>query len=457
MKKKLKVAYVISIALLVMVFLAVTGCTTGDDGGAAADVSDAPADAVDAEVDSEQSETELPVDSEVEEAATELSGSISIWSHMFAWEPVLEDMVAAFNVHHPNVDVEIVINGGGEAAIYYTLLGTAIQAGTAPDLFWTNGTPTPHMGDFVAENAILDLTGIIDVSHLDEGALALGRIGDGLYSVPWMAVDTRTVYYNIDIFEAQGLQVPQTFDEFEALLGQLSEAGYIPISLSPNSPWTLLFAFEPILSAMYPEFTRGLADYSVLPSDAPARSALSRMVEWGERGYFGRHFLGVTDGDAQLLAFTFGDAAMMIDGTWMTLAIQDNNPNLNLGAFQIPSNAGTRGMVGTFSNGFSIYQNSRNMDASIAFLQFMASIEGQTIWVQGTGSVSGSRYIEVDSDIIRQISDADEVLTSWHFVLSEYAVEPGAAVNIWNQDFTRVFSGDITVDEMMDAIEAVMR
>ena len=382
------------------------------------------------------------------------SGTITVWEHDYSFEDSLKGIIEGFNKQYPNVKVEYQIRADGD---YYSLLQTAIQSGGGPDLFWTNGTATTTMPDYVSNNALVDLSDAVDYSFISESAQDLARVDGGLYSVPWMTLDTRAVFYNKDMFAEHNWEIPTTFSEFETLLATINDAGIIPISLA-YEPWSLLFAYEPILAAYAPEYTAGLQDYSVKADDAPAREAYQKMVDWAGAGYFGSNWLGVVDGANQLLVFTTGSAAMDIAGSWDAATIQMNNPGLNLGAFTIPAEDGTTGLVGTASNGFSVNADSKNMEAALAFANYCASKEAQSIWVESQGAVSGSPEIPAGSDVAQEISDSGAGTTyrSWQNVLSSYTSSGQASV-IWESDFTKAFTGEMTVDQVMDNIGAEMQ
>ncbi|WP_321009099.1 ABC transporter substrate-binding protein [Hungatella effluvii] len=384
----------------------------------------------------------------------EISGSLTIWEHDVSFEAPLEAVIEGFSQKYPEIEIDYETKDGNT---YYSLLTTSIQSGEAPDLFWTNGNSTSNMKDLAANDALMDLTEIVDYSDLEESSLALGRVNGKMYSVPWMSFDTRCCYYNKEIFEKEGWQVPGTFQEFETLLEKQKAAGYIPISLSPNNTWCILFAYEPIQAAMNPEYAKGLEGYSVKATDQPAADSLNKMLEWKNKGYFGENCMGVTDGNAQILAFTTGKAVMDIAGSWDNTTITDNNPDLQLGAFQIPAEDGTKGMVGSFANGFSVYKDTPNKEAAQAFIKYCASIEAQTAWVQTLGAVSGSSKIEASSEIANEISDADVTYISWQSLLANNAKEGESATTIWEEDSPKLFSGEVTVDELLAELSKVMQ
>ena len=387
------------------------------------------------------------------EGNEDISGSLTIWEHSYSFEESLKSVIEGFSALYPNVEVDYEIKDGDE---YYTLLETAIQSGDAPDLFWTNGTATAQMANYQANGALEDLTDIVDFSAISDDAMTLAQIGDSYYSVPWLTMDTRTCYYNKDMFEENGWEIPTTFSEFEALLATIKDAGIIPISLSDTN-WNLLFFFEPLLAAYDVEYTRGLSDYTSKIDGQPARDCMKLIQDWADAGYYGENWLGVADWDAQVLAFTTGNAAMYINGSWDIGTLLENNPDMNYGAFCIPAEDGTCGLVGTAANGFSVYADSANLDAANAFAQYCATLDAQTIWVQSQGAVSASPEIECSTELATEISASGQgnIYRSWQNVMASYS-STGEATTVWDADFAKVFSGDLTVDEFMDELAAEM-
>lgn len=119
-----------------------------------------------------------------------------------------------------NVEVDYEI----KASDYQQVLATALQSGKGPDLFWTNGTATDIMPGYVKNGMVEDLTGAVDFSIMTEDALKLATIDEKQYSVPWLTMDSRACFYNKDIFEENGWEVPKTFSEFEELLAKIKRS-----------------------------------------------------------------------------------------------------------------------------------------------------------------------------------------------------------------------------------------
>ena len=64
---------------------------------------------------------------------------------------------------------------------------------------------------------------------------------------------------------------------------------------------------------------------------------------------------------------------MCVEGTWNISTIDENNPELNYGAFQIPTEDGEQPMVGTNSCGYGVSATTENPDAALAFVNYFVS------------------------------------------------------------------------------------
>lgn len=397
-------------------------------------------------------DTTAETDSTVAVSEEDITGTLVVWEHSTTFDEPMESVIEGFQELYPDVKFEYESKDGE----YYSLLATAMQSGDGPDIFWTHGTSTPIMADYVNNNLIYDLTNDVDFSLFNDMTMKISEINRSYYSVPWLNMDTRAVYYNKDHFSENGWSVPETFDEFETLLQSSKDAGYIPVSLAGMDEGSLLFAFELLLAGYDPVYTNALADYSVGAADAPVGEMIDLMKAWGDKGYFGENWIGVNY-TGQTLAFTSEKASMMIAGSWSTTGIQENNPALNFGAFIVPANDGSTGLVGTPANGFSVNAESKNLPAALAFAKYCASLDGQTRFVQTMGGVSASDKIEASNEIAKEISQSGggNTYTSWQSVLANHS-EEGIAASIYEQELPDTFSGDITTEDFLSHIDEVM-
>jgi len=385
-------------------------------------------------------------------AYAEVGGKLVICEHTTQFEKAGKAVIAAFQEKYPNVEIDFQVKTSDQ---YYNLLATAFQAGEAPDLFWTNGTLTTNMPAYAEQGLLMDLTDKLDHSIFNETTMKISTVDGKVYSSPTAEVGGRAVFYNKDIFAKLNLEIPKTFAEFEAMLPVIADAGYIPISFGAMDPWCCLFFFEPVLAGMSLDYTQEyLAGNTVALNDERCIAAMEKMVEWGNLGYYGVGYTGV-DGSGSVLAFSKGEAAMTIDGTWNISTISSNNPDLNYGAFQIPTADGVVPFVGTPSNGFSINANTQNEETALAFLNFFASLEGQTIWINTLDSIPCISDIVSSNPVVNDIAGFDVMIESWYNIMVAQAADGEAPGQVWEEDQAKVFSNGITVTDFLNDLQSM--
>ena len=166
--------------------------------------------------------------------------TLTIWEHTPQFEAPLKKTLENFMAKNPDIKVEYEIKTPDQ---YYALLSTTIQAGEAPDLFWTNGTATTDLANLVKQNAVMDLTNKIDTSPYSDMSIKMTVINGKQYLTPGATIGTRAVYYNKEIFNKYGLQEPKNFADFEKILETLKNNKVVPISFGGMFSWSILFHF----------------------------------------------------------------------------------------------------------------------------------------------------------------------------------------------------------------------
>ncbi|MGO1316995.1 MAG: ABC transporter substrate-binding protein [Cellulomonadaceae bacterium] len=137
-----------------------------------------------------------------------LSGNLTVW----AWEPTLEQVVADFEAANPDVTIDLVNAGTGNDQ--YTALQNAIAAGSGvPDVAQIEYYAIPQ---FAIGESLTDL-GPLGASALDgtftPGPWGSVQSGDGIFGLP-MDSGPMALFYNEDVFEKHGVEVPTTWDEY---------------------------------------------------------------------------------------------------------------------------------------------------------------------------------------------------------------------------------------------------
>lgn len=144
---------------------------------------------------------------------------VTVW----AWYPAFEEVVDLFNSTHD--DIQVCWSNAGQGNDEYTKFSTALEAGSgAPDVVMLE---TEVLPSFIIREGLMDLSeyGAADVEqNYSPGVWEDHSQGDAVYAIP---VDggPMGMLYRQDIFDAAGITVPTTWDEFAAAAQQLRDSG----------------------------------------------------------------------------------------------------------------------------------------------------------------------------------------------------------------------------------------
>lgn len=200
-----------------------------------------------------------------------------------------------------------------------------------------------------------------------------------LYGLP-RNTDVMGFYYNKAIFEANGWEVPATYDELLALAGKAKEVGIIPVSMDGSDRWPLSIYVHDLLAKLDGSTSEKVrasvasGDFTD-PSYVKAAELLRKAVD---AGLFQSGFETADYGTA-LNLFANGQAAMYYMGSWeMSMA---NNPDVvpevreNIGVFMMPEVEGGKGKVTDIAawngGGYAVTANSKVKDEAVKLLNYM--------------------------------------------------------------------------------------
>jgi raffinose/stachyose/melibiose transport system substrate-binding protein len=365
----------------------------------------------------------------------------------------MKTLAAAFNTAYPDYQVDVV---GKKATEYNTILINALQGGAGPAVFLTRINPMPEQ--FAKAGLVEALDDIVPLLvHYDHASLAALSYQDKVYGVPYQVV-TYPVYYNVDIFNKYGLSVPTTWDEFLNVCQKLKDAGVAPISMS-HASWVFTEILHPEVAAAFlseqwlEDLEAGKVNYNS-PEFVKTFSALKQLVP-----YFIDGWQGMTYDDAREV-FANGQAAMYFDGNWSVPTIREINKDLDLGAFVLPSPAGSKTMYWRLDAGWSMNAalKEKEREAAIAFLNFVAGPVANEILARDLATLPvapGVRMAQADP-LSRKISE----LRNQYGVKIMYGL--GGAVALQYSDFYNalatategVLLGRLTPEQAAQQVEA---
>ena len=172
---------------------------------------------------------------------------------------------------------------------YKEKLVIAMSSGECPDMYtsWSGGPMNEYIESGYAQplDDLYDEYGLRDVYM--EGAIEQASYNGQIYAVPVKNISVAGIYYNKDLFEQYGVEVPTTLDELEAACDTFVENGITPFTLANSTKWTGSIYFQ-CLVARY----AGLEPFQKAASgegsfeDECFTWAGEKIQEWVEKGYF---------------------------------------------------------------------------------------------------------------------------------------------------------------------------
>lgn len=141
------------------------------------------------------------------------------------WVPGMEDVVELWNAENPDIQVKVQTGPNGNGGTYQNFFNQ-IKAGDAPDLGQVEYDALPN---FLVQDGLEDLSACEDVVAAEAdfvdwtwGQVTLGT--DGIYGIPQDS-GPMALFYRADLFEANGIPVPTTWDEYRDAAVKIREAG----------------------------------------------------------------------------------------------------------------------------------------------------------------------------------------------------------------------------------------
>ena len=390
-----------------------------------------------------------------EEAAADLSGDLVIWEGTSERGACAEAYIEVLSEQYPNLN--ITYEAKPEDTLY-TALSTAFQSGNGPDIYWTCGTKNSIFESMVEAGNALELTDVVDMSMFEKDGEPtmvsnICYIDGTLYAVPTSSIDTRTVYYNTDLFEQNGYEVPASVEEFEALCDQMLEDGIVPLTLAGTDWASVMHTWDFLVCTQEggPDFFKRLGEGTAEFNEEVNVKALQKLVDWQQKGYFSISSTA-NDANAACMEFATGSTGMIICGSWLLSTIRNANAELNFDVFKLPNEAdGKIYACITANGGYSVNPNSQNMDAAKMFIQWIATAEGQQTYINSNASIPSLEETPSEDPIATEIGMADELIASNEEKIFLYGA---AAEDYFMANIMSVFSGSLGAQEFCDNVQA---
>ncbi|QKV19221.1 extracellular solute-binding protein [Oricola thermophila] len=333
-----------------------------------------------------------------------LSSSVSVfaeteieWWHGMGGHlgDVVNRIAEGFNESQDEYKITPVFKGSYEETL--TAAIAAFRAGEQPNIVQVfdagAATVIGAKGATVPVQDLLQANGVnFDIEDYIPGVRYFYADADGkMIGMPFNS-SSPVMYYNADAFKKAGVQVPETYEEFEEIAPKLKEAGYIPL-VQTHLPWEFVENFHSrhnLPFATNENGYTGAEGTKILINSPEMKHHFTRVKAWLDEGLFGFFGTGWDDNKAQ---FVDQKAAMYIGSsgdfgglTALDLPFEWSNTFLPYWS-EITGGEGYQ----TFIGGASLFAMAGHPDeenaATAKFFEYLTSPEVQYMWHRETGYV----------------------------------------------------------------------
>ena len=364
-----------------------------------------------------------------------------------------------------NPDVTIEVEALDEEA--YKTKFKAYSMEGMPDVVSIWGQPA--FLDEVVEAGVLAELNQDDYSDYGfiEGSLD-GFTYDGkLYGLP-RNTDVAVFYYNQKMFEDNGWEVPETYDDLLALADKINSAGITPVAMDGGDGWPMAVYLSDVLYKIAGSDYSDIVSNAISTGDFSApefQQATQLLKDAADAGLFQNGYDSQDYGTAMNL-FTNGQVAMFYMGSWETsMATNKDIPEeirSNIRVFTMPTVDGGKGTATDIAawngGGYAVSADSEVKDEAIKFLNYMYQPDKLSKYGQengiGMSAQDQSEYMTGDeTELQKQIVDILNASTS----LSGTPVNdcgPSAFKTSIESEIQSVSNGTSSIDDFLSTIGA---
>ncbi len=258
-------------------------------------------------------------DSETEGSSAESGETVVEFMHLWPegsskkHYDVVNEIIAEYEAENEGVTIDLEVLSNEQ---YKDKLRVLSTSGDLPDvgMTWAAGFLEPYVGG----NMFAPLDDVIEEELSDAfvpGTAEAYAIDGKTYGLP-LELNIATLYYNSAMFEEQGLEAPETYEELLNVVDEFNEAGIQPIALGNKDAWTGSLWYMYLADRLAGAETLDNAINGEASFEDPALTeAAAKVQELVDRDAFVEGFNGLADEEAKSM-FMSEQAPMYLIATW---------------------------------------------------------------------------------------------------------------------------------------------
>ncbi|MDB5505581.1 MAG: sugar transporter substrate-binding protein [Devosia sp.] len=380
--------------------------------------------------------------------------TVTLWSWRTEDQAAMRTIFDAFEAANPDIKVDLQFTPDAD---YQNRLSTALRGGKGPDIAQLKAYG--ELQPLVEAGYLEPLNDLVpELSAFPETATGgvVGRADGKFYGVPY-SVPVLGVFYNTDLFAANGITVPTTYAEFVAAAEKLKAAGITPIANggAQGSAWELEVGVGVVGPSVYgagfyADMMSGAANFE----DPRFVAALQRFADLGP--YYSDGFAGI-DYTTATQQFINGQAGMFFGGSWENGSFKSQNPELKFSIFPFPGDvASDSPAVSAFSDGsYGLVAGGEHHDAAVKVLNFIASEQFAQLFADNLGWPAARPGVTATDPTLQKMI-AMQANTTPYLTLVGYRWQTPTASSVIQAQIIDVVEGNVTAAKLAADVNAAV-
>lgn len=339
---------------------------------------------------------------------------------------------------------------------YYTKLNALVASGQTPDVFIVS--PGPNLDVYVDPGIAAPLDDYLADGWKDtfsSDAVFAQQTYDGkIYAVP-LNIAAACVFYNKDMFEKAGCDIPATWDDLIDDCKKLQDAGYTPITISAGTAWCLSMLAGYLCDREGVDLTKVQSGEESWNNDKTV-AAGEKLLELSK--YFQPTAAGDTN-DVATAGFYNEEAAILIQGSWAIAQMNGANPDIEskCGVFQFPAIEGGNdaNRIIAKSDSLAMSSSTKYPDACIALMKYFTDDTAQKYTAEVGGKIPVTK-VEYDADKApAQLADVMNIFQNASATFGFYneSLATTEAGSKFDDTMVSMYLGEYTPEEAFQSIE----
>ncbi len=384
--------------------------------------------------------------------------TIQWWhAHEDQYNENIKYMIDKFHEANPMITVEpIYIGSYGEIN---TQLIAAVASGEVPALATCNTSyPASYGAAGICEvlDPYIQATGY-DIADFGEGLIASTSYEGQQIALPYL-ISTQVMYYNKTAAEAEGIEMPKTFDEMEAFL---EKATVFNADGTTKRYGTVFGGWDYwYYETLYKNNGVKVINEDGLTTDLNSEAAVyvtNKINEWIKKGY--AYYAYGTDASANMRQLFWDGGAFSVFHTSSLYDTYVKSSDFEVGMSWLPGgNDGESFMseVGGAAILIPAKAPQAQKNAAWQFLTFMTSPEMNLYWADATGYFP-TRQSVLKTDAVKEYLERKPAMESvmsmsaWINPRDQHPVYDTIA-NLWRHALAKIFVEGAPVQETLDQL-----